>query len=45
MAEFAVPEGGREAEYRAEKKGWYMVARYLFLALLSFSTWPCLAVA
>ena len=23
--------------YRAEKKGWYVVARYFFLALLSFS--------
>ena len=22
--------------YRAEKKGWYVVARYFFLALLSF---------
>ena len=31
--------------YRAEKKGWYVVARYFFLALLSFSAWPCLAVA
>ena len=29
--------------YRAEKKGWYMVARYFFLVLLSFSAWPCLA--
>ena len=32
-------------EYRAEKKGWYVVARYCFLALLSFSAWPGLAVA
>ena len=33
--------------YRAEKKSLYMVARYflLLLALLSFSAWPCLAVA
>ena len=31
--------------YRAEKKSWYMVARYFFLALLSFSVWPCPAVA
>ena len=31
--------------YRAEKKGWYVVARYFFLFLLSFSAWPCLAVA
>ena len=31
--------------YRDEKNGWYMVARYFFLALLSFSAWPCLAVA
>ena len=31
--------------YRAEKNGWYVVARYFFLALLSFSAWPCLAVA
>ena len=33
------------AKYRAEKKGWYVVARYFFLPLLSFSAWPCLAVA
>ena len=31
--------------YRAEKKGWYVVTRYFFLALLNFSAWPCLAVA
>ena len=31
--------------YRAEKKGWYVVARYFFLALLSFSAWPCLGPA
>ena len=31
--------------YRAEKKSLYMVARYFFLALFSFSAWPCLAVA
>ena len=30
--------------YRAEKKRWYVVARYFFLALRSFSVWPCLAV-
>ena len=32
-------------QYRADKKGWYVVARYFILALLSFSAWPCLAVA
>ena len=48
--------GGRERSWRArargttyrdraEKKGWYVVARYCFLALLSFSAWPGLAVA
>ena len=31
--------------YRAEKKGWYVVARYFFLALLSFSAWLCLGPA
>ena len=31
--------------YKAEKKSWYVVARFFFLALLSFSAWPCLAVA
>ena len=31
--------------YRAEKKGLYAVARYFFLALLSLSALPCLAVA
>ena len=31
--------------YRAKKKGYYVVARYFFLALLSVSAWNCLTVA
>ena len=31
--------------YRAEKKGLNVIAKYFFLALLSFSAWHCLAVA
>ena len=35
---------GRDT-YRAKKKDWFVVARYFFMVLLSFSGWPCLAVA
>ena len=40
-----VERSWQTADYRAEKKGWYVVAWYFFLALLCFSAWPCLAVA
>ena len=35
----------REENYRARKKGLYVVARNFFLILLNFSAWTCLAVA
>ena len=41
----SVAQPNRLPHYRESLKGLYVVASYFFLALLSFSAWPCLAVA
>ena len=38
--EHIISPPGKISGYRAEKKGLYVVVRYLFLSLLSFYAWP-----